>query len=86
MQKMTLIAVSSLLSLVGAAHANTKQDVMACKAAVADEVAGEGAQLKVKSIRGSSLKRITIMVNTADGQETMLCSVKRGEVRDIESL
>ncbi|MEM9422472.1 MAG: hypothetical protein AAF986_08210 [Pseudomonadota bacterium] len=83
MQKATIAAFCAVGMLMSTAHANTKQDVIACKAALADEVSTD-ATVKVASIKGSSVKRITFSVSTDGDKETHICRVKRGKVRSME--
>ena len=78
-KSITMVLATSLLTLgaMSSASASGEQESLElCRAALAES----GGEAEFKSMRGASTRKLSFEVETEDGVETIICTVKRGEV------
>jgi hypothetical protein len=83
---LALTTLSVLTLALAPAMAGTQDDIAACEAEMAAELANRypTADVRFAGARGATVKTITFEVRDETGARKVVCKVKRGEVRSID--
>lgn len=84
LQKLTAATVALAVFASSSALASDQRSVDACIDALEQSAAMEIDRLRVESVRGASLKTVTLEVIADQASEIVECEVRRGRVIDIQ--